>query len=237
MTEPNQMKNLKSRRLYLQVYDEIKNYILNQHLMPGDKLPSEMQMCEMLGVSRNVLREAIKSLEITGAVRSTPGVGIIIQEFNTDFFLSSLLYSITDEKQLRKEIEQLRRVMELGFAKDAYDHITQEETAHLGQAVHTMEELLCQIEQSHSSVYGIRFAETDAAFHKVLFSSVDNRLFRSIIEFFWACDRYYMVKTKHSDRVLTLEKHQRIYQALQARDYQAFYEAMQYHFNVGYEKH
>ena len=49
------------------------------HLLPGDKLPSEMKMCEMLGVSRNVLREAIKSLEITGAVHSTPGVGIVIQ--------------------------------------------------------------------------------------------------------------------------------------------------------------
>lgn len=81
MTESNGMKNLKSRRLYLQVYDEIKNYIEKNHLMPGDKLPSEMKMCEMLGVSRNVLREAIKSLEITGAVRSTPGIGIVIQEF------------------------------------------------------------------------------------------------------------------------------------------------------------
>ncbi len=70
MAESTGMKNLKSRRLYLQVYDEIKSYIEKNHLLPGDKLPSEMKMCEMLGVSRNVLREAIKSLEITG--RSTP---------------------------------------------------------------------------------------------------------------------------------------------------------------------
>ena len=56
MAEPNGMKNLKSRRLYLQVYDEIKSYIEKNHLLPGDKLPSEMKMCEMLGVSRNVLR-------------------------------------------------------------------------------------------------------------------------------------------------------------------------------------
>ena len=61
MAKANGMKNLKSRKLYLQVYDEIKSYIEKNHLMPGDKLPSEMKMCEMLGVSRNVLREAIKS--------------------------------------------------------------------------------------------------------------------------------------------------------------------------------
>lgn len=53
-----------------------------------------MKMCEMLGVSRNVLREAIKALEITGTVKSTPGVGIVIQEFNTDFFLSNLIFSV-----------------------------------------------------------------------------------------------------------------------------------------------
>ena len=75
MTDASEMKNLKSRKLYLQVYDEIKNYIEENHLLPGDKLPSEMKMCEMLGVSRNVLREAIKSLEITGTVSSTPGAG------------------------------------------------------------------------------------------------------------------------------------------------------------------
>ena len=72
MAKANGMKNLKSRKLYLQVYDEIKSYIEKNHLMPGDKLPSEMKMCEMLGVSRNVLREAIKSLEIKMCIRDRP---------------------------------------------------------------------------------------------------------------------------------------------------------------------
>ena len=123
MPEANEMKNLKTRKLYLQVYDEIKNYIEENHLVPGDKLPSEMKMCEMLGVSRNVLREAIKSLEITGTLCSTPGAGIVIQEFNINFFLRSLVYSVRDEKQLFKEIEELRRVLELGFAKEAFGSI------------------------------------------------------------------------------------------------------------------
>ena len=40
MAESTGMKNLKSRRLYLQVYDEIKSYMKKKnHLLPGDKLP------------------------------------------------------------------------------------------------------------------------------------------------------------------------------------------------------
>lgn len=236
MTESNGMKNLKSRRLYLQVYDEIKNYIEKNHLMPGDKLPSEMKMCEMLGVSRNVLREAIKSLEITGAVRSTPGIGIVIQEFNTDFFLSNLIYSITDEDQLHKEIEELRRVLELGFAKDTFDHMTEKNISLLTEKAETMEQLFEQIKRSNSSVYGVKFAETDAAFHKILFQNVDNHLLKSIIEFFWACDRYYKVKTTHDNMELTVEKHWRICNGLKSGHYQDFYDAMQFHFNVGYYK-
>lgn len=236
MAEANGMKNLKSRKLYLQVYDEIKSYIEKNHLMPGDKLPSEMKMCEMLGVSRNVLREAITSLEITGTVCSTPGVGIVIQEFNTDFFLSNLIYSISDEDQLHKEIEELRRVLELGFAKDAYESITPESLESLTKEAKTMESLFVQIKQSRSSVYGARFAEADASFHKILFQAVDNHLLKSIIEFFWACDRYYKVKTTHSNMELTVEKHLRICNAIKARDYQKYYDAMQFHFNVGYFK-
>ena len=48
MADSTGMKNLQSRRRYLQVYDEIKSYIEKNHLLPGDKLPSEMKMCEML---------------------------------------------------------------------------------------------------------------------------------------------------------------------------------------------
>ena len=66
------MKNLHAPKLYIQVYDEIKNYIYQNNLKPGDKLPTEMDMCRQLGVSRNVLREAIKALEITGVFTRRP---------------------------------------------------------------------------------------------------------------------------------------------------------------------
>lgn len=234
MSENREMKNLKSRKLYLQVYDEIKDYIEKNRLMPGDKLPSEMKMCEMLGVSRNVLREAIKSLEITGAVRSTPGVGIVIQEFNADFFLENLIYSVSDEDQLHKEIKTLRRVVEIGFAKEAFEQMNERNLALLKKNVDLMEELFKQIKQAQSTSFGVRFAEADATFHKILFSGVQNHILISIIHFFWASDRFYQMKTSYSNMALTVEKHQRIYNALKLQDYQKFISAMEFHFNVGY---
>ena len=95
------MRSLKTPKLYLQVYQEIKDYILKSGLKPGDKLPTEMEMCRLLGVSRNVLREAIKALEITGLVRSTPGVGSVIQEFNPDCLFDSLIYNVGADAGIR----------------------------------------------------------------------------------------------------------------------------------------
>lgn len=233
---PGEMKNLKSRKLYLQVYDEIRNYIDENHLVPGDKLPSEMKMCEMLGVSRNVLREAIKSLEITGAVSSTPGIGIVIQEFNTDYILSSLIYNTADSDSLVKQIEQLRRVLEMGFAETAFHNLSERELDDIRKHVEEMQLLALHIKKSPSKPLGSKFAEADAGFHKALFRQVDNDLLKSIIDFFWACDKYYKVKTTPEDVDLTIKKHVMVYEALVNRNYEEFHDAMVFHFGVAYFK-
>ena len=93
------MKNLKSPKLYFQVYDALREYIIKNNLKPGDKMPTEAEMTEALGVSRNVLREGIKTLEIIGVLSSKPGVGMIINSFNSNF-LSSCIYQKFDCKML-----------------------------------------------------------------------------------------------------------------------------------------
>ena len=67
------MRNLKEDKLYIQTFREIRSYIITHELKAGDSLPTEQAMCQMLGVSRNVLREAIKSMELMGMIQSCPG--------------------------------------------------------------------------------------------------------------------------------------------------------------------
>lgn len=68
---------LKSRSLYLQARDAILDIINNN---PGfmNRLPSEQELSETLGVSRNTIREALKSLENEGFLVSRHGVGTFI---------------------------------------------------------------------------------------------------------------------------------------------------------------
>lgn len=237
-TKAPTMKNLKSRKLYLQVYDELKDYIVQNQLKPGDKLPTEMEMCTLLGVSRNVLREAIKSLEISGIVSSKPGVGIIIQEFNTDFLFHNLLYNLAgDSEKLLSQTLAVRRTLELGFLQEAFDHLTQEDLIQLQNHLETMQNIQKKNSKKKNSqlIFGAEFYEADANFHETLFASTGNTILSSIIQAVWACDKYHKQHIHPPYMEQTVAKHEKIVAALLAKDFEAFKQAMNYHFNVHYK--
>ncbi|MEL7586145.1 MAG: GntR family transcriptional regulator [Prolixibacteraceae bacterium] len=62
------------------VEGSILEYIKEKKLIPGDSLPNEMDLSKELGISRNVLREALSRLRMLGIVQSRTRKGIIIQE-------------------------------------------------------------------------------------------------------------------------------------------------------------
>lgn len=231
------MKNLKSKKLYLQVYDELCNYIRANNLQPGDKLPTEMEMTARLGVSRNVLREAIKALEISGVVSSKPGVGITIRRPGSDFYLSTLVAQMnrnSSEDQIRREVEQMRHVLEIGFAEVAYRSITDTEIEAMREQLAIMESR--GVQSKDPCALGVDFAAADARFHALLFSRVDNSMLFSTLDLFWVFDRYYQVQLPRESYELIVDKHRRIYNALKDRNLTAFLAAMDYHFGVFYEK-
>ncbi len=236
-TARGDMKNLKSKKLYLQVYDELCDYIRTNDLQPGDKLPTEMEMTARLGVSRNVLREAIKALEIAGVVSSKPGVGITIQQPSCNYFLSSMVSQMNrsnSEDQIRREVEQMRHVLEMGFAKAAFQSITEAEIKAMGEQLAIMEKRGKQ--STNPFALGVDFAAADARFHALLFSRVGNSMLLATLDLFWIFDRYYQVRVPRESYELIVGKHRRIYHALQNHDQDAFLAAIEYHFSVNYEK-
>ena len=73
---------IQSRRAFEQICERIRAQIAAGTLRPGDKLPAERDLAQQLGVGRNALREALRSLEIAGVVRLQKGAkgGAFIRE-------------------------------------------------------------------------------------------------------------------------------------------------------------
>jgi len=71
---------LKKKSLCDRVCDELRRSIANGLYRPGDRLPSEGELCEIFLVGRGSVREALKRLEMVGLVNIIHGRGVIVAE-------------------------------------------------------------------------------------------------------------------------------------------------------------
>ena len=74
------LQTIKTKRLYIQVAEQISKLVRDGNIKTGDKLPAERELAEKLGVSRPTIREAMIALELQGIVEIRTGSGIYILE-------------------------------------------------------------------------------------------------------------------------------------------------------------
>lgn len=120
------------------VMREIVGYIRDNRLRPGDRLPTEGQLCESLGVSRTAVREALRGLKDRGLVLATPGRGSFVAAPDASILarnVSSLLMlqecSIDDVFEVRRSLE----VFLAGLAAHHADDVQLKEIDHAFQLV------------------------------------------------------------------------------------------------------
>jgi DNA-binding FadR family transcriptional regulator len=82
---PVSFRPIRTRRAFEEICERIREQLALGVLKPGDKLPPERDLAQQLGVSRNVLREALRSLEMAGILKLQKGVkgGAFIREGDT----------------------------------------------------------------------------------------------------------------------------------------------------------
>lgn len=215
----------KNEKLYIQAFQEVRSYIMENHLAPGDLLPTEQQLCAQLGVSRNVLREAIKSMELMGMVRACPGRGTVVREFSLDFIFQNVLFFHMDgqDKHVR-EMFSIRKALELSFMRQAFDSITKEDIAEMRA---------CATEIRRRWEAGEMFEDADRRFHTALFRSLNHGVLNSVLDAIWAADTGFQLEAKMPHLASTVTKHERIVDALEQYDYLAFAKAMLAHYSSG----
>jgi DNA-binding GntR family transcriptional regulator len=68
-----------SKKLYMQIYNQILSQIQSGAFQIGDKLPAERELCEQFGVSRAPIRQALSALELNGIIYSRQGEGVYVK--------------------------------------------------------------------------------------------------------------------------------------------------------------
>ena len=212
-------------KLFEQAFRLVRAYIMQHDLKPGDLLPTEQSLCERLGVSRNVLREAIKAMELMGMLTAQAGRGTVLKSFNLDFVFQNVIFaSAEDSEGVIANLLDIRKKLELAYMNEAFSSLQNEDIARLRG-------IMDELSRHYSETS--RFHADDRAFHLLLFSRLPNTALRSLMEAIWAVDENFKLEEKHRHLSNTITKHENIVRALEAHNAEAFAAAMMAHFSSG----
>ncbi|WP_460166924.1 FadR/GntR family transcriptional regulator [Thermostilla marina] len=160
------------RNLCGQVVHDLGLRILSGQVRPGESLPQEWALCDELGVSRTVVREAIKSLAAKGLVESRAKRGTIVRPVCDWNFLDPevLAWQAGTDPDGRYlfHLTEFRQIFEPAAAAMAAERASDE---HLAQIRSAFEEM----EQAADSVAD--FLEADKRFHVAILNATGNPLF------------------------------------------------------------
>jgi len=117
-------KAIQKRSVSDEVFDQLRNRIVYQELKAGEELPSERLLSEMLGVSRNAVREAIKRLQQARLVEVKHGGMTTVLDYRREAsadLLPSLLFDQDGQIQVdaARSIVRMRQVLSPAIAADA----------------------------------------------------------------------------------------------------------------------
>ena len=160
---------LQRDRLSKQVADQIQKLIVADSIRPGDKLPGERELAERMGVSRPVVREAIRVLSVRGLVKVKPGCGTYVQEPSPGDAAASieLFLRLRQPAEHLQNVYEVRRMLEVELAGLAAERATEEDWAAMQETIDRLSTSARDPEQ---------FIQIDLDFHLALAAAAHNEL-------------------------------------------------------------
>ena len=162
---------IRKDKVYEAVARQLEQFIL-ERLKPGDKLPPERELCEMFGVSRSSVRDAIRTLELMGLLEPRQGVGTVVCELTAGSLINPLSNVLTRKRQLVTELLDVRQIIEPPLAARAAQHASAEEVSEM-EAILQRQALKMQegepaIKEDSEFHYAIALASGNSVVLKVL---------------------------------------------------------------------
>lgn len=214
------------RKLHQEVLDRLMARIHAGEFAPGEQLPSERDLMETYGVGRPSIREALQQLERSGLVSISHGerarVLLPTAQAMVGQMADAARYLLSVEPRTLDHLKEARVLLEAGVARLAAE-----------RADATGLALLRQRLDEHCQADHDDFLERDIAFHRQIAVMSGNPVFPAVVEgmLTWLGTYYRSLVRAHGAETLTLQEHQRIYDAIAAGQADEAAQAMSDHLN------
>lgn len=205
------------------VKSQLLKMISAGELTPGDRLAPERELAGEMGVSRNVVREALRSLVDANVLQARQGAGVFVASLDMESLMEPLELVLSLERASLHSLAQARLVIEPGIAALAAIHGTEDDIEALKVLV------------AEGSTRGVsdstRLLEIDVELHALIVRMAGNPFLIRIMESVGRLARSSRDFTNSFPRMRRSAQadHERIVAALQARDPEAARVAMHDH--------
>ena len=186
----------------------------------GDKLPTEMELCQLLGAGRNTVREALRILVSRNIVTIRQGAGTFISEKNgiPDDPLGFAM--MEDRRKLTRDLLQIRVMLEPPIAALAAQNADEEDIKKLEEILLEVEELIRRRED---------YSQKDSQFHAQIAACSHNTVMSNLVPVITEGVRIFASTARETEYVQTLASHRAIFRAIREKKAVEAQEAMTYH--------
>lgn len=186
----------------------------------GDKLPTEVELSELLGVGRNTVREALRILVSKNIVTVRQGSGTFISEKQgvaDDPFGFSM---VENRRKLTRDLIQIRAILEPPIAALAAQNATVEDLEALKAILLEIEDLIERRED---------YAQKDVEFHEQIANCSHNSVMSNLVPVIGKGVDVFAKEVQNTEYKQTLISHRAIYEAIRKRQAVEAQQAMQFH--------
>jgi GntR family transcriptional regulator, transcriptional repressor for pyruvate dehydrogenase complex len=163
----------RSARLADTVAERIAERILTGEVAAGDTLPPERELCREFGVSRTVIREAIRSLSGKGLVEAVGGSGVRVLTVDAATVGESLRNLLRSSDVDYAKVDEVRRAIEIAAAGVAAARRTPEDVARADGELRRMRDRIDDLEEC---------VQADLAFHRAIADATRNELYSMLLD-------------------------------------------------------
>lgn len=176
MVEKSIFKEIGTKSIVEQIVDSIVNAIIEGELKPGDKIPTETELCNSMNVGRNSVREAIKILVAYGVLIIKRAEGTFVTKGYNSKMLYPVLYGIILQKNAANQVIELRKIIDDGILHLVIQKM--KDKSELNSARKVITDLRKDIDEN--GVDALKIFNADIAFHDALLEITENDLLRGI---------------------------------------------------------
>ncbi|MSV27396.1 MAG: FadR family transcriptional regulator [Bryobacterales bacterium] len=208
-----------------EIVDQMAGLISAGALKPGDRVPSEKQLCVQFGVGRTSVREALRSLSVMGILKTQRGEGTFVSAERSRYVEKAMQWDVLLDGKAAGHLIETRLMLECETASFAAERASEEDLAAIAAAIADVQNAF----SGPALVEPGRYLEADLRFHLAIARATRNPILVSLLGTIRGSMQAWIAKTVPARAAKSIKDHRKILAGLRARNREKARAAMSAH--------